>query len=308
MKIEETNEAYHVPVLLNESIEALAIKADGIYVDVTFGGGGHSKAILKHLNDKGHLIGFDQDADAIGNIPEDARFTFAHSNYKYLKQFLRLYGHTAVDGILADLGVSSHQFDVAARGFTFRQDSLLDMRMNQEGDKTAVDILNTYSAEELQQVLGMYGEVRNARTVAQTIVAERKHRPLETSGQLLRLLEPLIRGNRNRYLAQVFQALRIEVNEEIDSLKSFIQEAAQVLKPGGRLVIISYHSLEDRVVKHFFKAGNFEGKPEKDFYGNILKPFTILTRKPLVPSSEEIAKNSKARSAKMRVAEKNAVK
>jgi len=227
------------------------------------------------MNDKGHLIGFDQDADALANVAEDARFSFAHSNYKYLRQFLRLYGHLQVDGILADLGVSSHQFDEATRGFTFRQDSQLDMRMNQTGEKTAVEILNTYSPEEIQQVLSEYGEVRNAKTVALKIWEERKNRPIATSSQLLQLLG-------------LFQALRIEVNDEINSLKLFLQEAAQVLKPEGRLVIISYHSLEDRVVKKFFKAGNFEGIPEKDFYGNMLKPFKVITRKPLLPSAEEI--------------------
>ena len=298
------NEAYHVPVLLQESIDALNIKASGIYVDATFGGGSHSREILKHLNDKGHLIGFDQDADALENVAVDARFSFAHSNYKYLRQFLRLYGHLEVDGILADLGVSSHQFDEATRGFTFRQDSQLDMRMNQKGEKTAVEILNTYSPQAIQQVLSEYGEVRNAKTVAQKIWEESKNRPITTSSQLLQILGPLIRGNRNRYLAQVFQALRIEVNDEINSLKTFLQEAVQVLKPGGRLVIISYHSLEDRVVKKFFKSGNFKGIPEKDFYGNILTPFKVITRKPVLPSSEEITENSRARSAKMRVAEK----
>ncbi len=296
---------YHVPVLLSESISALKINPSGVYVDVTFGGGGHSKVILEHLNDKGHLIGFDQDADAEKNVPDDKRFSFAHSNYSYLKQFIRLYGYKEVDGILADLGVSSHQFDEGDRGFTFRQDTLLDMRMNQSSDKTAIDVLNNYSPEELQQVLSEYGEVRNSKTVAQKIASERRNREIRTSGQFLHLLEPLIRGNRNRYLSQIFQALRIEVNDEINSLKTFIEEAAQALKPGGRLVVISYHSLEDRVVKNFFKAGNFKGIPEKDFYGNILKPFKQITRKPLVPSEEEIKRNPRARSAKMRVVEKN---
>ena len=304
MEPTNTNEAYHVPVLLKESVDALNIKASGIYVDATFGGGSHSREILKYLNDKGHLIGFDQDEDALANTADDARFSFAHSNYKYLRQFLRLYGHLEVDGILADLGVSSHQFDEAARGFTFREDSQLDMRMNQKGEKTAVDILNTYSPEEIQQVLSEYGELRNAKTVAQKIWEERKNRPITTSSQLLQILGPLIRGNRNRYLAQVFQALRIEVNDEINSLKTFLMEAAQVLKPGGRLVIISYHSLEDRAVKKFFRSGNFSGIPEKDFYGNMLKPFKVITRKPQLPSPEEIKKNPRARSAKMRVAEK----
>jgi len=293
-----------VPVLLSESISALNIQPGGVYVDATFGGGGHSSAILDSLSDKGRLIGFDQDADALENIPKDDRFQIAHSNYKYLKQFLRLYGHRQVDGVLADLGVSSHQFDEAERGFTFRQDSQLDMRMNQEGSKSAIDILNTYSTAELQEVLSKYGEVRNAKSVAQAISAERNIRPIQTSGQLLQVLGPWIRGQRNRYLAQVFQALRIEVNDEINSLKIFLQEAIELLKPGGRLVIISYHSLEDRLVKHFFKSGNFKGELEKDFYGNILKPLRAISRKPILPTAEEITRNAKARSAKMRIAEK----
>ncbi len=298
------NESYHVPVLLQESIAALNIQPAGVYVDATFGGGGHSKAIIDKLNDKGHLIGFDQDADALENALDDKRFQLAHSNYKYLKQFLRLYGHPQVDGILADLGVSSHQFEEGQRGFTFRQDTPLDMRMNQEGSKSAIDILNVYSEKELQTVLSKYGEVRNSKTVAQAIVAERKIRPIHTSGQLLQLLQPYIRGHRNRYLAQVFQALRIEVNDEMNALKTFLEEAMQVLKPTGRLVIISYHSLEDRLVKRFFKTGNFTGEVEKDFYGNNLSPLKVISRKPIVPTEEEITHNSKARSAKMRIAEK----
>lgn len=295
---------YHVPVLLKESIEALDIIEDGIYVDVTFGGGGHSKTILERLGKKGRLVGFDQDADAAKNIPDDNRFSFAHSNYRFLKRFLRLYGIKQVNGILADLGVSSHQLDAAERGFTFRQNALLDMRMNQDANKTAADIINTYPALDLQQLFSEYGEVRNSKTLSQWIVNERKNKNIKTSAHLIGLIEPLIRGNRNRYLAQVFQALRIEVNDEISSLKTFLQEALTVLQPGGRLVVIAYHSVEDRLVKNFFKAGNFSGIPEKDFYGNIFRPFRIITRKPIIPSSEEIMHNPKSRSAKLRVAEK----
>ncbi|MEM6317154.1 MAG: 16S rRNA (cytosine(1402)-N(4))-methyltransferase RsmH [Bacteroidota bacterium] len=295
---------YHVPVLLEECLTALDIQSEGTYVDVTFGGGGHSKKILERLGVEGSLIGFDRDEDAAKNVPDDDRFHFAHSNYKHLKRFLRLFGFRQVDGILADLGVSSHQLDVAERGFSFRFDADLDMRMNQQADKTAIDILNDYDAADLQRVLGEYGEVRNAKTVAQAIVQERKRQSIKTSTQFLNLLGPLIRGQRNRYLAQVFQALRIEVNDEIRSIETFLQESAEVLSKGGKLVIISYHSLEDRVVKNFLKFGNFEGKPEKDFYGNILKPFKMLTRKPILPSAEEIQRNPKSRSAKLRVAEK----
>jgi len=295
---------YHVPVLLEECLEALDIKENGAYVDVTFGGGGHSNKILERLGDTGHLIGFDQDADAAKNVPDDERFHFAHSNYKHLKRFLRLFGFREVDGILADLGVSSHQLDVAERGFSFRFEADLDMRMNQQADKTAIDIINDYSAEELQRVFGQYGEVRNSKTLAQRIVQERQRYTIKTSTQFLNILGPLIRGQRNRYLAQVFQALRIEVNDEINSIRTFLEESAEVLPVGGKLVIISYHSLEDRVVKNFLKFGNFEGKPEKDFYGNILKPFKMLTRKPILPTPEEIQLNPKSRSAKLRVAVK----
>ncbi len=293
-----------MPVLLEECLEALDIKENGAYVDVTFGGGGHSNKILEKLGEAGHLIGFDQDADAARNVPDDERFHFAHSNYKHLKRFLRLFGFKKVDGILADLGVSSHQLDVAERGFSFRFEADLDMRMNQQADKTAIDIINDYSAEELQRVFGQYGEVRNSKTLAQRIVQERQRYTIQTSTQFLNILGPLIRGQRNRYLAQVFQALRIEVNDEINSIRTFLEESAEVLPVGGKLVVISYHSLEDRVVKNFLKFGNFEGKPEKDFYGNILKPFKMLTRKPILPTPEEIQLNPKSRSAKLRVAVK----
>ncbi len=296
--------SYHDPVLLKESINALNIKEDGVYVDVTFGGGGHSRMILEKLGAKGHLFGFDQDEDVLPNISENERFTFIHHNFKYLRRFLKLHGVKQVDGILADLGVSSHQLDNAERGFSFRFDADLDMRMNQQGELTAADILNTYDAAALQQVFSLYGEVRNAKTLANAIVEERSQKPITAINELLALLRPLVRGSRNRYLAQVFQALRIEVNDEIGSLKTFLEDALTVLKPGGRFVVISYHSLEDRLVKYFFKSGNFTGEQIKYYYGNILRPFKSITKKALLPSAEEIKKNPRARSAKMRVAEK----
>ncbi len=295
---------YHDPVLLNESIEALNIKEEGIYVDATYGGGGHSRLILQKLGAKGHLLGFDQDEDTLSNVTENERFTFVHHNFKHLKRFLRLHGYPRVDGILADLGVSSHQLDDADRGFSFRFDTDLDMRMNQQGDLTASDILNEYDAASLQKVFSLYGEVRNSKSLAQLIVDERNAKPLKRIGDFLMMIAPLVRGNRNRYLAQVFQALRIEVNDEIGALKTFLEAALEVLSPGGRLVIISYHSLEDRLVKNFFKSGNFTGEYVKDFYGNIDRPFKIITKKAFIPPVEEIKINSRARSAKMRIAEK----
>lgn len=295
---------YHDPVLLKESIDALEIEEGGIYVDATFGGGGHSKEILKKLDAKGHLFGFDQDEDVLPNIIENERFTFVHHNFRYLKKFLRLHQVTEVDGILGDLGVSSHQLDDASRGFSYRFDSELDMRMNQEGETKAHDLLHTYSAEELQSVFSLYGEVRNSKTLAEAIISERSTRKIQTVGDFLAILNPLVRGTRHRYLAQVFQALRIEVNDEMGALKDFLQASLEVLKPGGRLVIISYHSLEDRLVKNFFKTGNFTGEQEKDFYGNINRPFKVITKKALLPPTEEIKRNSRARSAKFRVAKK----
>ncbi len=295
---------YHDPVLLKESIDALEIEEGGIFVDATFGGGGHSKEILKKLDAKGHLFGFDQDEDVLPNITENERFTFIHHNFRYLKKFLRLHQVTQVDGILGDLGVSSHQLDDASRGFSFRFDSELDMRMNQEGETKAHDLLNTYSAEELQSVFSLYGEVRNSKMLSKAIVSERSTRKIQTVGDFLAILNPLVRGQRHRYLAQVFQALRIEVNDEMGALKDFLQASLEVLRPGGRLVIISYHSLEDRLVKNFFKTGNFTGEQEKDFYGNINRPFKIITKKALLPAPEEIRRNPRARSAKFRVAKK----
>lgn len=304
MIIEMSN--YHEPVLLNESIDALIQDKNGIYVDATFGGGGHSRTILQKLGAKGHLFGFDQDEDTLPNVSENEneRFTFVHHNFRYLKRFLRLHGHQAVDGILADLGVSSHQLDDANRGFSFRYDTDLDMRMNQQGDVTAADVLNTYDAEQLQTLFSAYGEVRNAKSLAMRIVEERSNQSLQRIGDFLQMIQPLIRGNRNRYLAQVFQALRIEVNDEMGALRDFLNDARNVLKPGARLVIISYHSLEDRLVKNFFKAGNFTGEYVKDFYGNIDRPFKVITKKAQLPTNEEVHRNPRARSAKMRIAEK----
>ncbi len=297
-------DSYHDPVLLNESIEALIINENGVYVDATYGGGGHSGFILQKLGAKGHLLGFDQDEDTLSNVTENEQFTFVHHNFKHLKRFLKLHGYPQVDGILADLGVSSHQLNDADRGFSFRFDTDLDMRMNQQGDLSAADILNDYDVDSLQQVFSLYGEVRNSKSLAQLIVEERRSLPFKKIGDFILKINPLIRGNRNRYLAQVFQALRIEVNDEIGALKTFLEESLQVLKPGGRLVIISYHSLEDRLVKNFFKSGNFTGEYVKDFYGNIERPFKIITKKAFIPTDKEIKINPRARSAKMRIAEK----
>ncbi len=296
---------YHLPVLLTESVEALQIQEDGAYVDATYGGGGHSRLILEQLGANGHLYSFDQDEDVLPNlITENECFTFIHHNFRFLKRFLRLHGASQVDGILADLGVSSHQLDDADRGFSFRFDADLDMRMNQEGDQKATDILQTYTAADLQSLFSRYGEVRNAKTLAQAIVSQRERKAIRSTTDFMLVLEPLVRGNRNRYLAQVFQALRIEVNDEMGALEDFLTEAKEVLKPGGRLVIIAYHSLEDRLVKNFFKTGNTKGEVIKDFYGNIDRPFRILTKKALLASPEELRRNPRARSAKLRIAEK----
>ena len=297
--------SYHDPVLAKESIEALAIIDNGIYVDATFGGGGHARLVLEALGENGRLIGFDQDQDATKNLLADERFTFVQHNFRFLKRFLRLHGATKVHGILADLGVSSHQLDIPERGFSFRFDADLDMRMNQHQEVTAADIIKSYSAEALQSLFSRYGEVRNAKTLAQRIVETRKVERIDTIGQFLQLLEPLIRGQRSRYLAQVFQALRIEVNDEMGALEDFLQQALEALHEDGRLVIISYHSIEDRIVKNFFKTGNIKGIQEKDFYGNITRPFKVLTKKAVLPSENEIKNNPRARSAKLRVAQKS---
>lgn len=296
---------YHVPVMLRPCIDGLNIKPDGVYVDVTFGGGGHSKEILKHLGPKGRLIAFDQDPDAQANIPADDRFIFIDQNFGFLKNNLRLKGFRQVDGILADLGVSSHQFDVPERGFSIRHNADLDMRMDQHRELTAAEILNTYSEDKLHKIFGIYGEVKNAKSLARAIVTSRLERPFTDINSLKLAISSYIpKGKENKYLAQVFQALRIEVNAEIQVLEDFLQQAAEVLKPGGHLVVMSYHSLEDRPVKNFMAKGKFQGEVEKDFFGNQQKPFNVITRKAIVATDEEIAQNNRARSAKLRVAEK----
>lgn len=295
---------YHNPVLLKECIEGLSINPEGIYVDVTFGGGGHSKEILKHLT-TGKLYAFDQDEDAVKNKIEDERFVLIKQNFRYLKNFLKMYNALPIDGLLADLGVSSHQFDQADRGFSTRFDAKLDMRMDQSSKLTAAEVLNTYSEEELKRIFKMYGEVDNAGRLAYLIVHGRNEKKLATINDLKVVIEKCVkRGRENKYYAQVFQALRIEVNKELDALKELLTQSLEVLKPGGRLVIISYQSLEDKLVKNIIRSGKFEGEVEKDFYGNQLAPFKAITRKAIVPTEEEILLNNRARSAKLRVAEK----
>ena len=295
---------YHTSVLLNEAVDALAIKPNGIYVDATFGGGGHSAQILRGLNEQGKLIVFDQDEDVKPNLLDDPRFTFHNHNFRELKRMLRYGGVKQVDGILADLGVSSHQFDEADRGFSYRFDAALDMRMNQADGKTAATILNTYDATKLQTVLSDYGEVRNSRTLANALVQARVGKPFKNISDLIAVMTPLSMGDKMRYFSQVFQALRIEVNDELGALKDFLLQTLEVLKPNGRLVIITFHSLEDRIVKNFMKSGNFSGELQTDFYGNITRPFKVITKKPIEPSAVEIKANSRARSAKLRIAEK----
>lgn len=297
--------SYHIPVMLDQCLEGLAIRSDGVYVDVTFGGGGHSREILKHLGPEGRLYGFDQDPDALSNVIADPRFRLIHQNFQFLKNNLRLQGVREVDGILADLGVSSHQLDAAERGFSIRFDARLDMRMDQSRTPDAVEVLNTYSESELHQMFGMYGEIKNARTLAATIVAGRARRPIHTVDELKAVIDGLIPKHRaNKYLAQVFQAIRIEVNREMDALKALLEQSVEVLRPGGRLVVMTYHSLEDRLVKNFMLKGKFSGEVEKDFYGNEIKSFTVINRKPIEATEDEIARNGRARSAKLRIAEK----
>jgi 16S rRNA (cytosine1402-N4)-methyltransferase len=296
---------YHNPVLLKECIEGLNIDPAGIYVDVTFGGGGHSREILKHLT-TGKLFAFDQDEDAVKNKINDERFVLVKQNFKYLKNMLRMYQALPIDGLLADLGVSSHQFDIAERGFSIRFDEAkLDMRMDKNVKQTAADILNTSAEEELKNIFKLYGEIDNAGSLARLITHARKEKKMETVGDLKQVIEKVVkRGRENKYYAQVFQALRIEVNKEMEALKELLTQSLEVLKPGGRLVVISYHSLEDRLVKNIMRSGKFEGEVEKDFFGNQLTPFTQITRKPITPSEEEITENNRARSAKLRIAEK----
>ena len=292
---------YHIPALLNEVLAGLAIKSDGTYVDVTFGGGGHSRAIMQHLGPQGRLIGFDQDMDAWENRLDDPRFTFAHGNFAYLKNFLRYYGVTGVDGILADLGVSFHHFDAVERGFTFRADAPLDMRMNRNASFTAQELLNTYDEEQLAQVLYLYGELRQSRRLAAAIV---KARPLSSTGELVAAVRHLLKPSQEKKeLSMMFQALRIEVNGELDALRKLLSQSLEVLNPGGRLAIITYHSLEDRLVKNFMRTGNVEGRQEKDFFGRVNTPWRVLTGKVITPSEEEVQSNPRSRSAKLRIAE-----
>ena len=296
---------YHTPVMLAECIEGLNIKPNGTYIDVTFGGGGHSREIMKHLGEDGQLLAFDQDADAQQNIIADDRFTFIDQNFRYLKNFTRLHGAVPVDGILADLGVSSYQFDQAERGFSIRFDAELDMRMNQASGISAKDVVNTYSEADLHRIFGIYGEIQNAKSLANTIVMARLIAPIVTIADLKNAISARIpKGKENKYLAQVFQALRIEVNQELEALKDFLIQSADILVSGGRLVVMSYHSLEDRLVKNFIAKGKFSGEVEKDFFGNDQKPLDAVSRGAITASEEEIKLNNRARSAKLRIAVK----
>lgn len=296
---------YHNPVMLAECIDGLNIRPDGTYIDVTFGGGGHSREILKHLDDNGKLVAFDQDIDAHQNVLVDDRFLFIDQNFRYLKNFAKLHGVIPADGILADLGVSSHQFDKAERGFSTRFEAELDMRMDQASTKTAKDVVNTYSEADLHRIFGMYGEIQNAKTLAKTIVTARLNASINTVADLKGVISTLIpRGKENKYLAQVFQALRIEVNQELDALQDFLKQSVEVLAKGGRLVVMSYHSLEDRLVKNFIAKGKFSGELEKDIYGNDDRPYDAVVRKAITASEQEIATNNRARSAKLRIAVK----
>ena len=299
-----TAETYHVPVLLKESVDGLDIQPDGIYVDVTFGGGGHSKEILSRLGKRGHLYSFDQDADAENNIVDDDRFTFVRSNFRYIGQWMRYYGVEHIDGLLGDLGVSSHHFDDETRGFSFRFDAPLDMRMNKRAGQTAADILNNYDEERLADVFYLYGELKNARRVAKAISDYRRQRSIQTTGQLAEATEALMRSEREKKdMARLYQALRIEVNNEMDALRDMLKGATALLREGGRLSIITYHSLEDRIVKNVMKAGNAEGKVEQDFFGRISSPYRLVN-KVTTPSDEEQLRNPRSRSAKLRIAER----
>lgn len=297
-------EIYHIPALLTESIDALNINACGSYVDATFGGGGHSRAILQRLGPAGHLYGFDRDLDALRNAPDDSRFTFVHSDYRFIPNFLHYYGCDKADGILADLGVSFHHFDSGERGFSFREDAPLDMRMNRKGERTAAQIIADASPEKLESIFRAYTDLKRPRLLANAIVNARSASPILTTSQLTDALTPALNPkNLKKDLAQAFQALRIETNDELHSLQRLLLNSLSVLKPGGRFAIITYHSIEDRMVKNFFRSGNLEGKVEQDFYGRVLTPWKQITRNPVVPSAEEIERNPRSRSAKLRVAE-----
>ncbi len=296
---------YHIPALLDDAINGLDIKASGKYVDVTFGGGGHSRAIMERLGENGHLFGFDQDADAIANAIDDPRFTFVYSNFRYMRNFLRFYGVDEVDGILADLGVSFHHFDDPERGFSFRWEGALDMRMNRNASRSAEWYVNNLDEGQLADTLYLYGELKNARRIASAIIKARAAAPITTVEGLLSAVRPLMNPRKEKKeLAQVFQALRITVNNEIEALSEFLRQSLEVLKPGGRLAVITYHSLEDRLVKNFMRSGNLEGRVEQDFYGRNLSPFRLLTSKPIVADEAEIERNPRSRSAKLRIAEK----
>lgn len=297
---------YHTPALLPEVIAALDIRPDGVYADATFGGGGHSRAIVEHLSPAGHLYAFDQDIDAFANNIPDDRFTFIRSNFRYMPNFMKFHDVDALDGILADLGVSFHHFDDSARGFSFRDDEApLDMRMNQKAGRTAADILNSASEDELTTIFRVGSDLKNINKLVKSIISARLDRPILTVGQLRGAIEPLLNPkNEKKDLAQIFQALRIAVNHEIDALREFLINCGELLRPGGRLVVITYHSLEDRLVKNFLKTGNLEGKVEQDFFGNVNSPWRLITRQPITPSDEEIERNPRSRSAKLRVAEK----
>jgi len=300
-----TAETYHVPVLLQESVDGLDIKSDGIYVDVTFGGGGHSREILSRIGENGHLYSFDQDEDAEKNILNDNRFTFVRSNFRYLRNWMRYYGVEHIDGLLADLGVSSHHFDDETRGFSFRFDAPLDMRMNKRSGMTAAEILNNYDEEQLADIFYIYGELKNARKVASAIIKARSSKTIETTGDLMQITESLFpREREKKETAKLFQALRIEVNHEMEALKEMLYGAQEVLREGGRLSVITYHSLEDRIVKNFMKAGNAEGKVNQDFFGRTVAPFRQISNKVIVPSEEEQLRNPRSRSAKLRIAER----
>lgn len=295
---------YHIPALLGESIEGLNITSSGVYMDATFGGGGHSRAILSRLGPDGRLLGFDQDLDALRNVPDDDRFNFVHSNFRYAENFMRFYDALPADGILADLGVSFHHFDTAERGFSFRADAPLDMRMNQNASLTAADLINSADERRLRELLRLYGDFRNPRPIVAAIMKARQEAPVTTTLRLAEVVTPALNPRQvKKELAQVFQALRIEVNGEMNALRKFLESTPRILRKGGRLAILTYHSLEDRMVKNFMRAGNIEGKVEKDFYGNVSTPWKLITRQPLTASAEEVEMNPRARSAKLRVAE-----
>lgn len=306
------SEDYHIPVLLQQSVDGLNIHEDGVYVDATFGGGGHSREIMRRLNGKGRLFGFDQDIDAFNNFISQSNneadfcsgFQFVRSNFRYMANFLRFYGVDKADGILADLGVSSHHFDESGRGFSFRFEGELDMRMNQRGGITAADVVNTYDEKRIANILFIYGELKNSRRMADAIVKARKNEPIHRIEQLVAVLEPFMQRQRvKKDMAKAFQAFRIEVNHEMDALREMLQQTIRILKPGGRLVVITYHSLEDKLVKNLMRTGNCEGVEEKDFYGNCLTPFQLVNRKVIVPDTQEQERNPRSRSAKLRIAE-----